>query len=136
MRIVAVSGGFDPLHVGHIRYIREASKLGDELIVMLTRDDQLEAKKGFVFMPYIERKEILESIVGVNKVVQNIDESIEVYQTLEYYEPDIFAKGGDRTTGNMPKSEIDMCNNIGCEIIYGVGGGKIQASSGLVTVKW
>ena len=59
---VAVSGGYDPIHIGHLRNIQEACKLGDRLIVILTRDDQLIEKKGYVFMAYAERKEILEGI--------------------------------------------------------------------------
>ena len=66
---VAVSGAFDPVHIGHIRYIREAARLGDKLVVILNSDDFLLRKKGFVFMPFGERKEILENIKGVDEVV-------------------------------------------------------------------
>ena len=130
---VAVSGGFDPVHIGHIRSIKEAAKLGDELVVVLTRDDQLIKKKGYYFVPYDERKEIMESIVGVDKVVPNIDDDITSNQSLDYYRPDIFAKGGDRTEDNMPEVEKFLCKNINCRIVYGVGGSKIQSSSSLVS---
>jgi len=122
---VAVSGAFDPLHVGHIRYIREASRLGDRLIVILNTDDFLLKKKGFVFMPFEERKEILESIKGVYEVVPSIDDDLTVSKTLEKLKPDIFAKGGDRTgPENIPEAET--CQKIGCRLVTNVGGGKID----------
>ena len=132
MITVAVSGGFDPVHIGHIRSFREAKKLGDKLMIILTRDDQLISKKGYYFMPFEERKEILERIEGVDRVVPNIDDDITSNESLEYYRPDIFAKGGDRTEDNMPEIEKDICAKIGCKIAYGIGGDKIQSSSSLV----
>jgi len=132
MITVAVSGGFDPVHIGHIRSIKEAKKLGDKLMIILTRDDQLIIKKGYYFMPYEERKEILGRIEGVDRVVPNIDSDITSNESLEYYRPDIFAKGGDRTEDNMPEIEKDICAKIGCKIVYGIGGEKIQSSSYLV----
>ena len=132
MITVAVSGGYDPIHIGHVRSIREGKKLGDKLIIILTRDDQLIQKKGYYFMPFEERKEILESIVGVDRVVPNVDEDITSNESLEYYRPDIFAKGGDRSEDNMPEIEKMMCAKIGCKIVYSVGGDKIQSSSSLV----
>ena len=132
MSVVAISGGFDPVHIGHLRSFREAKKIGDKLLVILTRDDQLIAKKGYFFMPYEERREILENIVGVDRVVPNVDDGITSNQSLEYYRPDAFAKGGDRTEDNMPEIEKLTCQKIGCRIVYGVGGGKIQSSSSLV----
>lgn len=132
MIIVAVSGGFDPIHIGHLRSILEARELGDSVMVILTRDDQLITKKGYVFMTYHERKEILMRIHGVDMVLPNIDLDLSSTQSLERYGPDIFAKGGDRTEDNMPQTEKEICQKIGCKIIYGVGGGKIQSSSWLV----
>ncbi|MFO7997294.1 MAG: adenylyltransferase/cytidyltransferase family protein [Dehalococcoidia bacterium] len=133
MKRVAVSGGFDPIHVGHIRHIKHASKLGDLLIVILTRDDQLIAKKGYVFMPYEEREEILKALKWVDMVVPNIDDTIEAAESLEQYKPDIFAKGGDRTSFTMPEREVNVCNRIRCELVYGVGGyEKVESSSELV----
>jgi D-beta-D-heptose 7-phosphate kinase/D-beta-D-heptose 1-phosphate adenosyltransferase len=132
MRIVAVSGGFDPIHVGHLRSIQEARELGDSIMVILTRDDQLIRKKGYCFMPYHERKEILMRIQGVDIVLPNIDFDLSSAQSLELYQPHIFAKGGDRTEDNMPEIEKYICKQIGCEIVYGVGGGKVQSSSWLV----
>jgi cytidyltransferase-like protein len=132
MRIVAVSGGFDPIHVGHLRSIQEAREFGDSIMVILTRDDQLIRKKGYCFMPYHERKEILMRIQGVDIVLPNIDFDLSSAQSLELYQPHIFAKGGDRTEDNMPEIEKYVCKQIGCEIVYGVGGGKVQSSSWLV----
>jgi cytidyltransferase-like protein len=132
MIIVAVSGGFDPIHVGHLRSIQEARELGDSVMVILTRDDQLIRKKGYVFMPYHERKEILMKISGVDIVLPNIDPDLSSTQSLARYSPDIFAKGGDRTEDNMPIAEKEICRRIGCKIVYGVGGDKIQSSSWLV----
>jgi cytidyltransferase-like protein len=127
---VAVSGAFDPIHIGHIRYLREAAKLGDRLVVILNSDDFLLRKKGFVFMPFEERKEILESMKGIYEVVAAIDEDQTVSKTLEIIKPDIFAKGGDKTgPENIP--EIETCLNIGCKVITNVGGGKIRSSSEL-----
>jgi len=70
---VAVSGAFDPIHIGHIRYIQEAAKLGDRLVVILNGDDFLLKKKGFVFMPFEDRKEIVQALKGVDEVVASID---------------------------------------------------------------
>jgi cytidyltransferase-like protein len=132
MIIVAVSGGYDPLHIGHVRNIQEARHFGDSVMVILTRDDQLIRKKGYCFMPYHERKEILMRIEGVDMVLPNIDPDLSSTKSLQRYMPDIFAKGGDRGQDNMPQAEKDVCEKIGCQIIYGVGGGKIQSSSWLV----
>lgn len=128
---VTVAGGFDPFHIGHLRHIQLAKKLGNYLIVILARDDQLIKKKGYFFMPYAERKEILENIIGVDRVVQNIDSDITCNESLEYYQPNIFAKGGDRTPGNMPEAEKLACEKIGCKLIYGIGE-NIKSSSELV----
>ena len=130
MITVAISGGFDPVHVGHIRYIHAAAKLGDRLVAILNSDDFLLRKKGYVFMPLEERKEILESIKGVDEVVVAIDEDQTVAKTIELLRPDIFAKGGDRVV-SVPEEE-EACRKVGCQVVFGVGGGKVQSSSWLV----
>ena len=130
--VVAVCGGFDPIHVGHIRHFREANKLGDILVVMLNTDDWLTKKKGYIFMPFEERKEIIGSIRYVDKVIPVIDTDGSVAKTLEKLKPDIFAKGGDRTKGNIPESEISVCERLGIKIVFSVGGGKVQSSSWLI----
>jgi cytidyltransferase-like protein len=131
--VVAVCGGFDPVHVGHIRHFREAKALGDELVVILNSDEWLERKKGYVFMPFKERKQILESIRYVDRVVPYVEDPTgSVAKTLEKLKPDIFAKGGDRTISNIPKSEIETCKRLGIKIVQGVGGAKIASSSWLL----
>jgi len=131
--VVAVSGGFDPVHRGHIRYFKEAKRLGNYLIVLLNSDEFLVRKKGKPFMNFEERKEILEAIKYVDEVVKVMDEDDSVAKTLEMVKPDIFAKGGDRIKSNLPKSEIDVCQRLGIRMVFGVGGGKIQSSSWLLS---
>ncbi len=127
---VAISGAFDPIHIGHVRYIREAAKLGDRLVVILNSDDFLLRKKGFVFMPFEERKEILENFKGVSEVIAAVDEDQTVCKTLQLVKPNIFAKGGDRTgPENIP--EAKTCHKIGCKLVTNVGGGKIRSNSEL-----
>ena len=132
--IVAVSGGFDPVHIGHVRLFKEAKKLGDKLIAILNNDNWLIAKKGYVFMPEQERKEVLESFRDVDEVVltehpQNTKD-MSVCQALLKLRPDIFANGGDRFEDNIP--EVKTCQTIGCKMVFNVGrGGKIQSSSWL-----
>lgn len=128
-KTVAVSGGFDPIHVGHIRMIREASEHGD-VIVIANSDEWLMRKKGYVFMPWKERAEIIESIKGVAAVFQADDDDDTVTESLLRLKPDIFANGGDRKTDNTP--EMKVCDELGIEMIWNVGGGKIQSSSELV----
>jgi cytidyltransferase-like protein len=122
---VAVSGAFDPIHIGHIRYIREAAKLGDRLVVILNSDEFLLRKKGFIFMPFEDRKEILESIKGVDEVVASIDQDQTVSKTLEFIKPDIFAKGGEFVNVNQVP-EVETCRIIGCKVVLNVGGGKVR----------
>src|SRR4030043_1522384 len=127
---VAVSGAFDPIHVGHIAYIREAAKLGDRLVVILNNDNFLLRKKGFVFRSFEDRKEILESIKGVDEVIMSVDDDQTVCKTLELVKPDIFAKGGYRT-GPRKIPEEETCRAIGCELVTNVGGGKLRADKEL-----
>src|SRR5437016_2209140 len=114
--IVAVSGGYDPLHVGHIRQFKVAKALGDKLIVILNNDNWLKLKKGHVFMPERERKEVIESIKYVDQVIltkhKPATKDISIRNELRRIRPNIFAKGGDRTYGNIP--EVEVCKEIGC----------------------
>jgi len=128
---VAIAGGFDPLHIGHIKHIEAASKLGDWLIVIVSTDRDMIRKKGYEFMPFEERIEIVKALKWVDEVVPSIDADGTVAKTLKVIKPDIFAKGGDRTEDNMPENEIQACKEIGCKIVYGVGE-QLQSSSGLV----
>ena len=129
MSKIVVSGGFDPIHIGHVRMIQDASKLG-ELTVILNTDDFLMNKKGFVFMPFDERKEILENIKGVSKVFDCIDKDQTVCETIKLLRPDIYCNGGDRFEDNIPEKEL--CEGLGIEMKFNVGGEKIQSSSWLV----
>tara|TARA_A100001011_G_scaffold345884_1_gene381905 strand:- start:363 stop:782 length:420 start_codon:yes stop_codon:yes gene_type:complete len=127
---VMVSGGFDPIHIGHVRMILEAAKVGD-VIVVLNSDEWLSRKKGFVFMPWCERAEIIESIRGVVSVEHVEDSDNTVCEAIRRLHPDVFANGGDRKQQNTP--EIDLCNQMNIELAWNVGGGKIQSSSDLVS---
>ena len=133
--IVAVSGGMDPIHVGHIRLFREAKKLGDELVVILNNDNWLQKKKGFIFMPQRERREVIEAIEGVDRVVlskhQKNPSDMSVCGELLEIKPHIFANGGDRNKSNIP--EVDVCRSIDCAMVFNIGkGGKVQSSSRLL----
>jgi cytidyltransferase-like protein len=128
-KTVAVSGGFDPIHIGHVRMILEAAEMGD-VIVVANSDEWLMRKKGFVFMPWEERAEILSSIRGVLRVVRVDDSDGTVCEALRREKPDFFANGGDRKTNNTP--EMEVCNELEIGLLWEVGGGKIQSSSDLV----
>lgn len=133
--VVAVSGGFDPLHVGHVEMIKEAKELGDRLVVILNNDNWLKKKKGHIFMPQAERQEIIEALKNVDRVVltghKPNDKDASVCRALEELKPDIFANGGDRVQDNIP--EVATCKKIGCRMVFNVGRrGKIQSSSWLV----
>ena len=129
-KLVAVSGGFDPVHVGHVRMIAEAAKMGD-VIVIANSDAWLMRKKGYVFMPWEERQEILYNFKGVIDVVEARDDDGSVCETLDRIKPDIFANGGDRKSDNVP--EVVLCEKLDIQLMWNVGGEKIQSSSELVT---
>lgn len=141
--VVAVSGGFDPIHPGHIRMFKEAKALGNKLVVILNNDNWLRAKKKFNFMSVNERKEILESIRYVDQVIvtrhpENPDD-MGISEALHRLKPNIFANGGDRNEKDAanPKSslyrDVRTCKRLGIKMVYNVGrGGKIQSSSSLV----
>lgn len=128
-KTVMVSGGFDPIHVGHVRMILAAAEYGD-VIVVANSDDWLTRKKGYNFMPFEERKEIIESIRGVLKVVPVNDQDNTVCAALIEHKPDFFANGGDRKQDNTPEKIV--CESLEIEMLWNVGGGKIQSSSDLV----
>lgn len=137
MRTVAVSGGFDPIHIGHIEMMQEAKALGDKLVVIVNNDNWLKAKKGFVFMPEKERADIIKAIRYVDEVVLTKHETnpsdMSVCQALEEIRPDIFANGGDRKPDGDPVPEVELCNKLGIKLVYNIGkSGKIQSSSELV----
>jgi len=134
--VIILSGGFDPVHIGHLRMFREVSYLGHQVIVGLNSDEWLTRKKGKPFMPFEERKEIIEGFKYVNQVISFNDDDDTAINAIErvvtMYSSDYdfyFANGGDRTNSNVP--EIPICIQLGVEMLWGVGGGKIQSSSWL-----
>jgi len=128
-KTVVVSGGFDPIHVGHLRMFQEAAKLGS-LTVVINTDEWLLRKKNYVFMPWEERAEIISAFGCVDNVVAAMDDDKTVCETLRQLKPDIFANGGDRGAGNTPESRV--CEELGIQMVYNVGGGKVRSSSHLV----
>ena len=134
-RWVAVSGGFDPLHIGHVRLFKEARKLGDKLVVIMNNDHWLRMKKGFTFMPQKERAEIIQHLPFVDKIVftdhKKGDTDKSVSRTLAKVRPAIFANGGDRVSKNVP--EVALCKKLGIKMVFNVGqGGKVQSSSWMI----
>jgi len=138
-KIVAVSGGFDPLHIGHIRMFQEAKKLGDKLVVILNNDNWFEIKGKPVFMSHNERKEIIEALKCVDEVIitghKKGTKDISVSKELLKIKPHIFANGGDRKPedADIPSSEYKICKKLGIQLVFNVGkGGKIRSSSKLL----
>ena len=128
---VLVTGGFDPVHSGHIKYFKAATELGDKLVVGLNSDEWLTRKKGQPFMPWKERAEIMGNIKGVRLVSQVDDSDGTVCEALSRHKPDAFANGGDRKEKNTP--EMDLCDHIGIQLMWAIGGSeKPQSSSWLV----
>lgn len=144
-KIYMTSGGFDPIHIGHVRCIKETvakaqdknihpSQMKGLVVVVVNADSFLIRKKGYAFMPLEERMEIVDAIEGVDFVVpweaEGNDQT--VTEAIRILKPSFFTKGGDRfDASTIP--EWDICQKIGCEIITGVGkGGKIQSSSELI----
>ena len=138
MKIVVVSGGFDPIHSGHIAYFKSAKELGEKLIVALNSDEWLINKKGKFFMPFSERKTILENISCVDLVIDFEDDDLgsatnALVKVKEMYPDDvlIFANGGDRNKENIPEMSVD---NINFE--FSVGGDDKKNSSSWILKNW
>ena len=137
--IVLITGGFDPLHSGHIAYFKAAKQLGDILVVGVNSDAWLTRKKGSPFMPYKERSEIVRNIVGVDFVIDfdDSDNSAKraIWMVRQSYPQDkiIFANGGDRTDENIPEMDIQD-NNL--EFVFGVGGFNKANSSSWILQEW
>jgi cytidyltransferase-like protein len=133
--LVATSGGFDPLHVGHLKCIQGSALLKGPnglLVIIVNGDGFLMRKKGFIFMPLEERLELIAGLRGVDLVVPWDDGGQFVTGAVEIIKPNVFAKGGDRSKQeNVP--EYDTCVNIGCTVVFGIGGAeKLQSSSDLI----
>ena len=141
--VVAVSGGFDPIHIGHVRMFDEAKALGDKLVVILNNDNWIKKKKGGAFMPDYERKEVIEGLRSVDRVMLSKHpenpEDMSVCSELRELHPDIFANGGDRTVADSKNQssslspEAVLCAQLGIKMVFNVGrGGKVQSSSWLL----
>ena len=123
MIVGVVSGHFDPLHKGHVNHFKLGKSLCDVLIVIVNSDAQIKAKYGYVLQPLHKRIErMFRKAPFVDGVVVSIDNDRTQAQTLRLLRANKFFKGGDRDKGNMPQSELDACHDVGCEIVYGVGG--------------
>tara|TARA_B100000686_G_C16372286_1_gene753179 strand:- start:346 stop:750 length:405 start_codon:yes stop_codon:yes gene_type:complete len=132
MKKVAISGYFDPLHVGHLEYISLSRKLGDYLIVIVNNNHQCKLKKGKPFMDEKDRIKILEAIEGVDEVFLSIDKDSTVCKSLEAIKPYIFTNGGDRNNEEIPESKV--CKKYGIQLLDGLGK-KIRSSSDLTGLK-
>ena len=132
MKIVVTSGYFDPLHVGHLECLELAKQLGDKLIVIVNSDLQAKLKKGKSFMNEQDRMKIILALKCVDEVFLSIDKDETQRDSLKYLNPDIFAKGGDRMSGEIPESTL--CQELGIKIVDGLGK-KIRSSSDFTGLK-
>lgn len=138
MKIIVVSGGFDPIHSGHIEYFKSAKSHGDKLIVALNSDNWLEKKKGKFFMTFSERYSIVSSISYVDEVIDFEDDlmgsCIEALKKVKKQYPNdkiFFANGGDRNDKNIPEMSVD-----GINFLFSVGGDNKKNSSSWILNKW
>ena len=129
---VAVSGYFDPIHVGHLEYLKMAKELGDSLVVIVNNNYQCKLKKGKPFMDQNDRIEIVKALKFVDEVFLSIDQDRTVCKSLEAVKPDIFANGGDRATSEVP--ETPVCKKYNIKMVDGLGD-KIRSSSNLTGLK-
>ena len=132
MKTVAVSGYFDPIHVGHLEYLKLSKELGDRLVVIVNNNHQCVLKKGKPFMDEKDRVEIVKSLKVVDEVFLSIDMDKTVCSSLESIKPDIFANGGDRSKEEVPESVI--CKKYNIQMTDGLGD-KIRSSSDLTGLK-
>ena len=138
MKISVVSGGFDPIHSGHISYINSAKAYGDFLIIALNSDEWLKRKKGKEFMPFEERKAILENLKNVDEVIDFKDDKIgsciDALEKIKKKYPDheiTFCNGGDRGKENIPEMSV-----TGILFEFGVGGNDKMNSSSWILKQW
>ena len=128
--IVAVSGYFNPLHVGHVEMIERAARLGDKLVAIVNNDYQVKLKGSVPFMSQADRLKIVGAIKGVDQIFLSIDRDKSVCKSLAKLKPDIFANGGDRhSIGDVP--EYPICQEFGIKMVDGLGQ-KIRASSKII----
>jgi cytidyltransferase-like protein len=120
MKVVVVSGYFDPIHVGHLELMEKAKSLGDKLVVIVNNDKQVNMKRGKdPFMNQDDRKKLIESIKHVDEAFISVDEDRSVCASLRAIQPDIFANGGDRHQGEVP--ETSVCRELGIDMVDGQG---------------
>ena len=137
MKIVICSGGFDPLHSGHVEYLSSARMLGDYLVVGINSDEWIKDKKGAYFLPWKERSTIIKNLAMVSEIFAFDDKDgtaidlIKKVKNLHPYAHLIFANGGDRTEKNIPETVID---NV--EFVFGVGGSNKLNSSSQILMDW
>ena len=129
---IAVSGYFDPIHVGHLEYLKMAKSLGDILVVIVNNNNQCVLKKGKFFMDEKDRLEIVKAIKYVDEVFLSVDEDRTVCKSLELIRPNIFANGGDRSTDEVPETLV--CKKHDIKMVDGLGE-KIRSSSSLTGIK-
>lgn len=141
MKIVLVTGGFDPIHSGHIEYFKAARELGDKLVVGLNSDDWLIRKKGQPFMPWNERAAIVANLHVVDRVINFDDtdnsakDAIRKARSIFPNHDIIFANGGDRTKENIP--EMDLLNEyLNLKFAFGIGGENKMNSSSWILQEW
>ena len=138
-KVVAVSGGFDPVHPGHINYFREAKKLGDELVVIINNDHWIHSKKGHGFMSAKDRALVIAAFRHVDRVIiskhKKNTKDMSVSKEILALKPDIFANGGDRNEKDAknPKSslykDVEMCKRLGVKMVFNTGHDKKMLSS-------
>ena len=129
---VAVSGYFDPIHIGHLEYLKMAKELGDSLVVIVNNNYQCKLKKGKPFMDQNDRLEIVKALRFVDEVFLSIDQDRTVCKSLEAVRPNIFANGGDRAKSEVPETTI--CKKYNIKMVDGLGD-KIRSSSNLTGLK-
>jgi len=141
MKLAIVSGGFDPVHVGHLELFERAKSISDDVFAIVNTDDFLTNKKGKPFMPFEERVIIIQALKPIKLAVKSIDtdETVQatikqIYETYkDKYDEILFCNGGDKTSGaNTP--EHNLCEELGIKSVYGLGD-KIQSSSWLTQEK-
>jgi D-beta-D-heptose 7-phosphate kinase/D-beta-D-heptose 1-phosphate adenosyltransferase len=130
--VVAASGYFNPLHKGHVEYLEKAKSLGHKLVVIVNSDSQRALKGSKEFMDQDERMTIVKALRCVDEVFLSVDEDSTVCKSLVAVKPDVFAKGGDRFSNEIPEAEI--CEYLGITMVDGLGN-KIQSSSWLLNKK-
>ena len=128
-KIVVASGYFDPLHIGHIEYLKRSRSLGSKLIVIVNNDYQAMLKKGKSFMPANERVKVIRELNFVDCAIEAVDRDRTVRETIRILHPDIFTNGGDQNNNLIPEKKI--CLDMGIELVDGLGE-KIQSSSKLI----